>query len=260
MTSRTHYAHGEPCWADLQTRDVGAAKDFYGALFGWTFQDLPTPDGRRYAQAFLGQDLVAVIAPQNPRQEAAGTTGQWNIYFAATDAEEIGEDAVHAGGKLEFGPEQVADTGVLAFVAPPGGGTTGIWQPGTHRGSHRFNEHGAFAWAELLTPRPQAAVAFFQELFGHDVTEYPQDDGGSYSTLIVNGNEVAGIVPAEDGDEAGWQVYFGVPDVTKAVDTVIAAGGTVLVEPEDQPEEGCLATIMDPQGGVLSLIQVLPPN
>ena len=83
MTSRTHYAHGEPCWADLQTRDVGAAKDFYGALFGWTFQDLPTPDGRRYAQAFLGQDLVAVIAPQNPRPEAAGTPGLWNFYFAA---------------------------------------------------------------------------------------------------------------------------------------------------------------------------------
>lgn len=119
MTSRTHYAHGEPCWADLQTRDVAAAKDFYGAVFGWTFQDLPTPDGRRYSQAFLGRDVVAVIAPQNPMQEAAGTPGQWNIYFAATDAEEICEDAVHAGGKLEFGPEQVADTGVLAFVAPP---------------------------------------------------------------------------------------------------------------------------------------------
>lgn len=71
---------------------------------------------------------------------------------------------------------------------------------------------------------------------------------------------MAGIVPAEDGDEAGWQVYFGVSDVTKAVASVIAAGGTVLVEPEDQPEEGSLATIMDPQGGVLSLIQVLRPK
>lgn len=256
MTSRKHYASGEPCWADLQTRDVAAAKTFYEQVFGWTFKDLPTPDGRSYAQAFVKDQLVAVIAPQNPMQEAAGTHGQWNVYISATDTEEIAEDAVHAGGKLQFGPEAVADTGVLAFIEPPGGGTTGIWQAGTHVGSHLFNEPGALAWAELLTPEPQAAVAFFQQLFGHEVTEYPQDDGGSYSTLMVKGDEVAGIVPADEGDEAGWQIYFGVADLRKAVEAAAAAGGELLVEPEDKAETGSLATIEDPQGGVLSLIQV----
>jgi predicted enzyme related to lactoylglutathione lyase len=256
MTSRKHYASGEPCWADLQTRDVAAAKTFYGQVFGWMFKDLPTPDGRSYAQAFVKDQLVAVIAPQNPMQEAEGTHGQWNIYLSATDTEEIAEDAVHAGGKLQFGPEAVADTGVLAFIEPPGGGTTGIWQAGTHTGSHLFNEPGALAWAELLTPEPQAAVAFFQQLFRHEVTEYPQDDGGSYSTLMVNGDEVAGVVPAGEGDEASWQIYFGVADLRKAVEAAVAAGGELLVEPEDKLETGSLATIEDPQGGVLSLIQV----
>ncbi|WP_159706229.1 VOC family protein [Arthrobacter sp. 18067] len=256
MTSRKRYTSGEPCWADLQTRDVAAAKDFYQRVFGWSYKDLPTPDGRSYAQAFVKDQLVAVIAPQNPTQEAAGTHGQWNVYIAATDTEEIADDAVHAGGKLQFGPEAVADTGVLAFIEPPGGGTTGIWQAGTHIGSHLFNEPGALAWAELLTPEPQAAVGFFQQLFGHEVTEYPQDDGGSYSTLMVNGDEVAGVVPAGEGDEPGWQIYFGVADLRKAADAAAAAGGEVLVEPEDHPETGSLATIQDPQGGVLSLIQV----
>ncbi|WP_284975139.1 VOC family protein [Arthrobacter sp. efr-133-TYG-104] len=256
MTTRKHYANGEPCWADLQTPDVPAAKDFYQALFGWRYEDLPTPDGRSYAQAFVGDDLVAVIAPQNPMQQAAGTHGQWNIYIAATDAEEVAEDSVHAGGKLEFGPEAVADTGTLAFIEPPGGGTTGIWQAGTHRGSHLFNEPGALAWAELLTPEPQAAVGFFQQLFGYQVTEYPQDDGANYSTLLVNGDEVAGIVPADAGEDASWQVYFAVADVRKAVEAAVAAGGEAIVEPEEKPESGSLATIQDPQGGVLSLIQV----
>ena len=58
MTVRTEYADGEPCWADLQTGDVAAAKDFYGKVLGWTYKDLPTPDGRTYAQAFAGQRLV----------------------------------------------------------------------------------------------------------------------------------------------------------------------------------------------------------
>ena len=86
MTMRTGFAEGELCWTDLQTRDVEAAKAFYAEVFGWRYEDLPTPDGRSYAQAFLGDDLVTVLAPQNPQQEAAGEPGRWNVYFAVDDA------------------------------------------------------------------------------------------------------------------------------------------------------------------------------
>jgi predicted enzyme related to lactoylglutathione lyase len=254
MTVRTTYANGEPCWADLQTPDVAAAKDFYARVFGWTYQDFPTPDGRSYAQAFVNGRLVATIAPQGPLQPS-GTPARWNIYFAASDATTLLDDAAFAGGTVEFGPEQVGSTGVLAFLAPPGGGTTGIWQAGTHHGSHLFNEPGALAWAELSTPGPQAAVGFFQQLFGHEVTEYPQDDGGSYSTLLINGAEVAGVVPAEEGEEATWQIYFGAADVCAAAAATVQAGGEVLVEPDEHPADGSLITISDPQGGILSLIQ-----
>jgi predicted enzyme related to lactoylglutathione lyase len=257
MTLPKTYAHGEPCWADLQTGDVPAAKDFYGKVLGWTYKDLPTPDGRTYAQAFAGQHLVAAIAPQGPLQQEAGAHGQWNVYLAAADAAAlVRRDAEFAGGTAEFGPEAVAETGVLAFVAPPGGGTTGIWQPGTHPGSQLFNVPGALAWVELLTPEPQAAVGFFQQLFGHEVTEYPQDDGGTYTTLMVGGAEVAGVAPAEEGAQAGWDVYFGVASLADAVRAAVAAGGEVLVEPEGGAGEGALATIRDPQGGILSLLEV----
>ncbi|MFD5276046.1 VOC family protein [Pseudarthrobacter sp. NPDC058362] len=256
MTLPKTYAHGEPCWADLQTRDVTSAKEFYAALFDWTYEDLPTPDGRSYAQAFVGGKLVAVIAPQSTLQEASGTHAKWNVYFAVTDAAALVRDAEFAGGTAEFGPEAVADTGVLAFVAPPGGGTTGVWQPGTHTGSQLFNVPGALAWAELSTPNPAGAVGFFQELFGHEVTEYPQDDGGTYSTLMVNGAEVAGVVPADEGAQAGWDVYFGVASIDDALRAAVAAGGEVLVQPEGGAGGGALATIRDPQGGILSLLEV----
>lgn len=260
MTIRTGFTEGEVCWTDLQTSDVAAAKAFYAAVFGWRFEDLPTPDGRSYAQAFLGEDLVTVIAPQNPRQQAAGAPGQWNVYFASSDARELADGLVHAGGTLEFGPEEVGGTGVMVFFAPPGGGTTGAWQAGSHFGTVRSGEPGALAWAELLTPEPQSAVGFFQQLFGQDVTEYPQDDGGKYSTLVVNGAEVAGIaaVPADaEGTlKPGWQVYFGVSSVAGAVAAAEAAGGTVLIAPDEDEEAGTIATLEDPQGGVFSVLEV----
>ncbi|MGY2744901.1 VOC family protein [Arthrobacter sp. UYCu723] len=264
MTKRTGFAAGEVCWTDLQTRDVEAAKSFYSEVFGWRYEDLPTPDGRSYAQAFVGDGLVTVIAPQNPQQEAAGAPGQWNVYFAADDAQDLSAELAHSGGTLEFGPEAVGETGVMVFFAPPGGGTTGAWQAGTHFGTARSEEPGALAWAELLTPEPQAAVGFFQQLFGHEVTEYPQDDGGTYTTLMVDGAEVAGIaaVPAdaEGALRPGWQVYFGVSSVADAVAAAVAAGGVVLVEPDegvpDDEDAGTIATLKDPQGGVFSLLEV----
>ena len=260
MTIRTEFTEGEVCWTDLQTSDVAAAKAFYAAVFGWRYEDLPTPDGRSYAQAFLGGDLVTVIAPQHPQQQAAGAPGQWNVYFASSDAGELAAELVHAGGTLEFGPEPVGGTGVMVFFAPPGGGTTGAWQAGSHFGTARSGEPGALAWAELLTPEPQSAVGFFQQLFRHDVTEYPQDDGGRYTTLMVDGAEVAGIaaVPADaEGTlKPGWQVYFGVSSVADAVAAAVAAGGTVLIEPDELEEAGTIATLEDPQGGVFSVLEV----
>ncbi|MET9365674.1 hypothetical protein ABZX93_32840, partial [Streptomyces sp. NPDC006632] len=29
---------GVPCWVSLMARDLGAALDFYGAVFGWSFR------------------------------------------------------------------------------------------------------------------------------------------------------------------------------------------------------------------------------
>ncbi|MEC5191427.1 MULTISPECIES: VOC family protein [unclassified Arthrobacter] len=260
MTIRTGFTEGEVCWTDLQTRDVAAAKEFYSAVFGWRFKDLPTPDGRSYAQAYLGGDLVTVIAPQNPQQQSAGAPGQWNVYLASADARDLAAAVVDAGGALEFGPEPVGDSGVMIFFAPPGGGSTGAWQAGSHFGTARSGEPGSLAWAELLTPEPQPAVAFFQEVFGHEVTEYPQDDGGRYSTLMVDGAEVAGVaaVPAEAQGalSPGWQVYFGAASVGDAVAAAVAAGGVVLIEPDEVDEAGAIATLADPQGGVFSVLEV----
>jgi predicted enzyme related to lactoylglutathione lyase len=211
---------------------------------------------------------VATVAPQ-PQQGGAPRPAQWNVYFAVVDARAAAEDARHAGGTVQFGPEDIGDTGTMVFVDPPGGGATGIWQAGTHPGSGRHNEPGAFAWAELLTPEPRAAVGFFQQLFGHEVTEYPQDDGGTYTTLMVNGAEVAGIAPApeedeEDGDgdaaSRGWQVYFGVSSVKEAVLSAVSAGAEVLVEPEFDDDGGTIATLKDPQGGVFSVLEVELPG
>lgn len=42
MTTRDTHSVGVPCRVDTFQRDPRAAMDFYGPLFGWSFDD-PTP-------------------------------------------------------------------------------------------------------------------------------------------------------------------------------------------------------------------------
>ena len=192
----------------------------------------------------------------------------------------IAEETPHAGGTVEFGPEDVEDTGTMVFVEPPGGGTTGsLAARNPHRRRGRYNEPGALAWAELLTPEPQAAVGFFQQLFGHEVTEYPQDDGGTYTTLMVDGAEVAGIASCAGsrtrtkrslGEEPGPSTRKrGLTSSSRLAGLLrrLQRGGRRAVgcgsrrRGADRAESsasdgGTIATLKDPQGGVFSVLEV----
>ena len=56
---------GTPCWADVMVDDLDRARDFYGSLFGWTFQDLPAEaDG--YVMALKDGHAVAGAMAKNP--------------------------------------------------------------------------------------------------------------------------------------------------------------------------------------------------
>ena len=60
------YPEGVPSWVDLESPDLGAAQEFYGGLFGWTFEAAPGPradgayvvarlDGRASGPAGVGR-------------------------------------------------------------------------------------------------------------------------------------------------------------------------------------------------------------
>ena len=59
-------------WVDLLTTDVAAAKQFYATLFGWTYEDLPTPIGVDYTMCYVDGGMVCGIAPQPSAMAAAG--------------------------------------------------------------------------------------------------------------------------------------------------------------------------------------------
>ena len=60
MTKRTDYPAGVPCFVDSGRVDSAAARDFYGGLLGWEFENVsPGGDAPPYHMAKLGGAIVA---------------------------------------------------------------------------------------------------------------------------------------------------------------------------------------------------------
>jgi len=257
MPIRTSYAQGTPNWADLQTTDQSAAKQFYASLFGWNYDDQPMDEGAVYSMAMLGDNTVAAIAPQPPELAAAGVPPMWNTYLAVDSVDDAVAKVGAAGGQVAMQPFDIMEAGRMAFVMDPGGAGVALWQANQHIGATLVNEPGTIIWNELITPDPSAAQ-FYEQVLG--MTTSSMDMGeGAYTVFEVSGVQVGGTTPPQmEGVPTHWHVYFAVADADASARKVTELGGSILVEPFDTPV-GRIAVARDPQGATFSIIQSAMP-
>jgi predicted enzyme related to lactoylglutathione lyase len=254
MPKRDSYKPGTPCWTDLQTTDVEAAKAFYGELFGWTFDDMPTPMGASYSLALIGAETVAAIAPQSPMVVENNIPPIWSTYIAVDDADKAVAAAAEHGGTILMAADDIPGSGRMAFVADPSGAAVGLWQAGGRIGATLVNEANTLTWNELVTTDAAAALPFYKAVANIDAV--PTDMGGmEYTMLKVDGADVGGsLAPQMAGVPNHWHTWFAVADANAVAATAKRAGGTLLVEATAMPI-GTMATIRDPQGAVFSILQ-----
>ena len=76
MRERDGYIPGVPCWVDTTQPDPQAAVAFYGALFGWEFENvMPAGAPGEYHIARIGGRDVAAVGSQ---PEGAPPAAVWN--------------------------------------------------------------------------------------------------------------------------------------------------------------------------------------
>jgi predicted enzyme related to lactoylglutathione lyase len=115
---------------------------------------------------------------------------------------------------------------------------------------------GSFIWHELLTPDPDAAIGFYENVVGWGVMPWQQDP--NYRMFVWNGVPMAGVmrlteeVPSGGGGPA-WLSYVSVADVDATLVRIEALGGRTHAGPMDVPTVGRIAVVADPQGAVLGI-------
>jgi uncharacterized protein len=258
MPKRTEYAQGTPNWVDLQTTDQSAAKQFYASLFGWSYDDSPMPDGGVYSMATVNGETVAAIAPMPPGAPE-GRPPTWTTYIAVDNVDAAVDKVAPAGGQVLMPAFDVGDAGRMALVADPTGAAVALWQANQNIGATLVTEPGAVIWYELITDKPDSAVAFYDAVFGLTHATMEMAPGQNYTLLKAGGTDVAGCMEPPMPDVPNhWQVYFAVDDADATAAKAAAQGGQVAVEPFDIPSVGRSAVLTDPQGAVFSVLKPAP--
>jgi predicted enzyme related to lactoylglutathione lyase len=102
---------GKVVWADLLTPDLGAAKRFYGALFGWTFRDVPGDPN--YTLVLLdGEPLAGLFQKALPPGQASQPA--WLTFLAVNDVNTALDAARQHGGHVRAHSGSDQGSGVLA--------------------------------------------------------------------------------------------------------------------------------------------------
>ncbi|WP_392750074.1 VOC family protein [Streptomyces sp. LN590] len=244
----TEPVSGGPCWVELSTPDIAAAKAFYAALFGWRSETDPREEAGGYTLAHLGDERVAALSPvYQPGQPPA-----WTVSFATEDTDATVDKVTATGGSQLVGPMDVFDQGRFAVVADPTGAVFSLWQGRAFAGADLLNEPGALGWVELVTREADAALSFYPAVFGWTVTAsetYPQwgVDGADFGGMLVMDDKFPPEAPPN------WLPYFAVTDVDATAATAQGAGGRLMMPPTSVPGGPRIAVVRDPQGAVFGI-------
>ena len=115
-------------WNELGTRDPAAAKEFYGAVFGWGFEDAGHGgDGHLHRSGRSARRWSAACSTSRGRVPDE-VPAHWLVYFTVEDTDAAVEKVKAGGGDVRFGPIDIP-VGRFAVVPDPFGAVFAVMQP-----------------------------------------------------------------------------------------------------------------------------------
>ena len=106
------------CWNELLTRDIAAAREFYGRLFGWEFVDYTESDSKYYVVSHHGEESCGLMQMDERWGEMPPS---WTVYFAVKGVDLMVDYVRQLGGFVLTRPYDIPE-GRLAMVTDSQGG------------------------------------------------------------------------------------------------------------------------------------------
>jgi uncharacterized protein len=152
MTTVEKHEPGTFCWVELATGDLAAGREFYSTIFGWQGEARPVEGFGEYATFTVADGRgVAGGYVQQEAERSMGVPPHWNLYIYSDDVDKDVAKATELGGQATI-PGMDTPLGRMAVIADPTGARFCLWNSEQMPGFKVRGEHGAFTWADLITP------------------------------------------------------------------------------------------------------------
>lgn len=116
---------GGIAWNELNTRDLDAAKAFYGAVFGWTFEDQDMGEMGSYTTINLGDGPVGGMLDMAGRGVPEQVPAHWQVYFGVEDTDAAVAGVRERGGNVMVEPIDIP-AGRFAILLDPHGASFAV--------------------------------------------------------------------------------------------------------------------------------------
>jgi hypothetical protein len=111
------------CHVELNTDDPGKAKEFYGALFNWKFQDMPMGP-----HVYTGLDTGGKPGGGIQKKPMPEAPTQWLTYVHVENVTATLEKAVKLGGTVVVPRTEIPNMGHFGILVDPTGAPMGLWE------------------------------------------------------------------------------------------------------------------------------------
>ena len=112
------------------------------------------------------------------------------------------------------------------------------------------------SWVDLASPDVAAAIRFYGQLFGWEAQQVTGPEMGNYTFYKLRGKDVAAVGARMTPEEPiAWHVYIASDNIDQTAEKVRAAGGSVLMGPDDVMDAARIGFFSDPTGAAFGVLQ-----
>jgi predicted enzyme related to lactoylglutathione lyase len=228
---------GKFVWFDLVTRDVAGAKDFYAALFGWSFRD-----GERYSPVLRdGKPIAGIVLARDPERKS-----EWVGNLSVADVDRAAALTKQGGGIVERGPVDAPDRGRIALVSDAEGALLLLVRAADGDPPDAKPALGGWLWNELWTHDVEGAMQLYSQLGGYE-REVVEFRDVPYNVLRSGDVRRAGVVEAPPEVNPLWLPYVRVEDAASTAARAVDLGARLVMQ------DDLTAILVDPTGAPIGI-------
>jgi predicted enzyme related to lactoylglutathione lyase len=232
-----------------------AAENFYRDVVGWQTKPFEGA-GRPYTTFNRSGDTGVAGVMTKPSEVKAPPF--WAMYVAVPNLKEAAAKITRLGGRTHTEVIEIPKVGRMQMMMDPQGAAFYIIEPSMdEQRPEGPAQVGDASWHELMTTDMNAAMKFYQDVFGWQPSDsMDMGEMGKYQMFNRPHGMIGGMMnkpPQMANVPPNWQIYFRVPDVDAAAERIKARGGKILNGPMDVPDGDRIVNAMDPQGAAFGL-------